>query len=277
MQKSLHNTICRLALPACALSLLIGGAAPVFAETAASVQTPLETAVNGSWRSEKNRARDQYRHPLQTLTFFGVTPNATVIELIPGSGAWYGEILAPFLRDHGQYIAANVARDKEDTGQKEKFANDPARFDKIKAIDFKFKTPEFGAPNSADYFLTFRNVHNFAMNDAQENLFKAMFKVLKPGGVLGIVDHRAAEGKGVAEVLKSGYLPEAYVIAEAEKAGFKLVAKSPVNNNAKDTKDYPKGVWTLPPTFAEDQKDRTKYSEIGESDRFTLRFVKPAS
>jgi len=209
------------------------------------------------------------------LTFFGVKPNSTVIELIPGGKLWYAEILAPYLRDKGHYIAANVKSDKEDVGQKERLASNPAQFDKAEVREFAFKEPDFGPQNSADFFLTFRNVHNFAMNHADEKLFTAIFKVLKPGGVLGVVDHRAPEGKSLEEVSKSGYLPEKYVIELAQKAGFKLVATSDINNNVKDTKDYPGGVWTLPPTLAEKDKDREKYLAIGESDRFTLKFVKP--
>jgi len=244
---------------------------------AATVQknSQLEASISGSWRTEENRVRDKYRHPLETLTFFGVKPSATVVELIPGGKLWYAEILAPYLRDKGHYIAANVKSDREDVGQKERLAANPAQFDKAVVREFSFKEPDFGAENSADFFLTFRNVHNFAMNHVESNLFAAAFKVLKHGGVLGVVDHRAPEGKSLEEVLKTGYLPETYVIELAQKAGFKLIARSDVNNNPKDTKDYPGGVWTLPPNFAEKDVDREKYTAIGESDRFTLKFVKP--
>ncbi len=240
------------------------------------VQKQLEAAVNGSWRAPENTARDKYRHPLETLAFFGIKPDATLIELFPGGKAYYAEILAPFLHDHGQYIAVNGANESENAGQKEKFAADPNHFGKIKILSLTPSTINFGPENSADYFLTFRNVHNFAANNSgQENLFKEIFKVLKPGGILGIEDHRAAEDKTFEDVKDSGYLPEAFVIAEAEKAGFKLEARSDINNNAKDTKNYPKGVWTLPPTYAEGDKDRAIFAAIGESDRMTLRFMKP--
>lgn len=273
MKKTLLNL--SFALTVTALGLLTANLAHA-ADVNKKVQKQLEAAVSGSWRAPENTARDKYRHPLETLSFFEVKPDATLIELFPGGKAYYGEILAPFLHDHGQYIAVNVTGEPEDAGQKEKFAADQKHFGKIKILSIKPPTIDFGAENSADYFLTFRNVHNFAMqNNAQQDLFKAIFKVLKPGGILGIEDHRAAEGKTFEEVKTTGYLPEAFVIAEAEKAGFKLEASSDINNNPKDTKDYAKGVWTLPPTYEEGDKDRAVFAAIGESDRMTLRFVKP--
>lgn len=235
----------------------------------------LKAAIEGNWRSKENRARDVYRHPFETLSFFGVQPNSTVIELIPSGGAWYAEILAPYLRNAGHYIAANAEGNPEDEGQAKKFAADPARFSKVKVLTFKGGAPNFGADNSADFFLTFRNVHNFAVDDKHVKLFEAIFKVLKKGGVFGVVDHRAADSMSHEDALKRGYISEEFVIREAEKAGFKLAARSAINNNAKDTKDYPNGVWSLPPSYAERAKDLEKYAAIGESDRFTLRFVKP--
>lgn len=275
MKKSLPKLIQSLTIASFSLCLAIGSSVSAHAESRSKTQQQLEAAVAGSWRTKENVARDKYRHPLQTLSFFGVKHQATVIELLPSGAAWYSEILAPFLRDQGQYIVVNVPGNPEDAGQKEKFAADPEHYGKIKILEIAPGAINFGAANSADFFLTFRNVHNFAMKGDQALLFDAIFKVLKPGGVLGVVDHRAAEGESLAEVLQSGYLPETFVIAEAEKAGFKLVATSPVNNNAKDTKHYPNGVWSLPPTFADGEKDRAKYTAIGESDRFTLRFIKP--
>ncbi|GGY69555.1 methyltransferase [Cellvibrio zantedeschiae] len=262
-----------ISAPLLALSLAL--TAPVYADKDKSVKQQLETSIAGSWRSEKNKARDQYRHPLETLTFFGITPKAKVIELFPGGSTWYTEILAPFLKDSGQLTVVNFKSEKEDNSQKDKFAADPARYGKVKVVEISKTNMSFGEPGSADFFLTFRNVHNFAMQGTHSQLFAEIYKVLKPGGVLGIEDHRAAEGKTFEEVKMSGYLPEEFVIAEAEKAGFKLDARSPVNNNAKDTKNYPKGVWTLPPVLREGDTDKDKYLAIGESDRFTLRFVKP--
>ncbi len=264
-----------LSLSILAFSCMLIGSSTASAAVKVDAKKQLEVCINGSWRTEQNRARDKYRHPLETLTFFGVKPNATVIELIPGSKLWYAEILAPYLHDHGHYIGANAKSDKEDTGQKERLAADPAHFGKAEIREFDFNAPDFGPPNSADYFLTFRNVHNFARDHDEDKLFQAIFKVLKSGGVLGVVDHRAAKDQSTEEALKYGYVPEALVMTAAQKAGFKFIASSDINNNAKDTKDYPKGVWTLPPTFREGEKDRDKYLAIGESDRFTLRFVKP--
>ncbi len=236
-------------------------------------------------RSETNRARDQYRHPIQTLSFFGVQPNQTVIEITPGGG-WYTEVLAPLLNGRGQYIAAVVSNeglpDKAQAGNtkrnnafKEKLAADPAHYFKAKVVEYIAKAPKLGADGSADVVLTFRNVHNWSANGTVDAMFQAMYAVLKQGGTLGVVDHRAKKGAEFKAVLDAGYLPEEFVIEQAQKAGFKLVGKSEVNANPKDTKDYAEGVWTLPPTLALAQKDRDKYLAIGESDRFTLRFVKP--
>lgn len=270
-----RKTFHHFTVPAFALSLIMGSAIPCFAATDKNVQKQLEDNISGSWRSEKNKARDQYRHPLQTLMFFGVKPDTKVIELFPSGTAWYTEILAPFLHDKGQLTIINVSGNPEDAGQKEKFAADPIHYGKIKVTEITPQAMNFGEANSADFFLTFRNVHNFAMHDDHGKLFAEIFRVLKPGGIMGVVDHRAAEGKTFADVKNTGYLPEAFVIAEAEKAGFKFEASSPINNNPKDIKNYPKNVWSLPPSFEEGDTNREKYSAIGESDRFTLRFVKP--
>lgn len=274
MNKILHN-LYLLSAPLFALSIAISTSAPAYADVSKSAQKKLETNIAGDWRTEKNKARDKYRHPLETLSFFGVTPDAKVIELFPGGNAWYTEILAPYLQKNGQLTIINVKAEQEDAGQKEKFSADPARYGKLKLVEVVPTNLNFGEANSADFFLTFRNVHNFAMHDDQGKLFAEIFRVLKPGGTLGIEDHRAAKGKTFTEVKNSGYLPEDFVIAEAEKAGFKLEARSDINSNPKDTQNYPKGVWSLPPTLEEGDANRAKYLEIGESDRFTLRFVKP--
>jgi len=241
----------------------------------------LDTILTGSWRSDKNKARDQYRHPRQTLEFFGLQPGMNLIELTPGGG-WYAEILAPLMKDSGTYTAAIVTPKKkegEDAQDKDalskKFAGDPERYSAAKVIQFDAKAPSFGAPASADMVVTFRNVHNWVMGGNEAATFKACFDVLKPGGVLGVAEHRAAPGADLEKIKKTGYLPEDYVIKLATAAGFKLAAKSEINANTKDTKDYPEGVWTLPPTLALEEKDKAKYLAIGESDRMTLRFVKP--
>jgi predicted methyltransferase len=240
----------------------------------------LDAVIAGSWRSEKNKARDAYRHPKATLQFFGLQPDQTVIEITPGGG-WYSEILAPLLRDNGHYIAAiagsnNAEQKQDDTALHAKFAADATEYGKASIVTFNPKTPVFGPPGSADMVLTFRNVHNWAVAGTAPAMFKAFYAVLKPGGTLGVVDHRAASGASFDAVKDSGYLPTDYVIKLATDAGFKLDAQSEINANPKDTKDYPKGVWTLPPTLTLGDQDRAKYLAIGESDRMTLRFVKVA-
>ena len=278
-------------LIACALAAgLTASASTMAAEKAATAAPPqasadaLQQAVAGSWRDPKNTARDRYRHPAETLAFFGVKPGQTVIEITPGGG-WYAEILAPLLRDDGQYIAAVVdpmavkeggSRDyqqKSKSNLEKKFAAAPAQFDRAQVVAYDPNAPKFGAPDSADVVLTFRNVHNWRSAKQAEGMFRGFFAVLKSGGTLGVAEHRA---KGdVADDDKSGYVGEQQVIAMAEAAGFRLDAKSEINANPKDTKDYPGGVWTLPPTNDHDAKDDAKYQAIGESDRMTLRFVKP--
>jgi predicted methyltransferase len=240
----------------------------------------LDAVLAGSWRSDHNKARDVYRHPKATLQFFGLQPDQTVIEITPGGG-WYSEILAPLLRDNGHYVAAvpggSDAEDSQDlTALRAKFAGDTAEYGKANIVTFNPKAPVFGAPGSADMVLTFRNVHNWTMAGTASAMFKAFYAVLKPGGTLGVVDHRAAVGASFDSVKDTGYLPTDYVIKLATDAGFKLDAQSEINANPKDTKDYPKGVWTLPPTLTLGDQDRAKYLAIGESDRMTLRFVKAA-
>ena len=242
----------------------------------------LESVIAGSWRSDANRARDPYRHPQQTLEFFGVKPGDTLIEITPGGG-WYAEILAPLLKGTGIYIAAIAKPTKPDgeaAGDKNvlqmKFARNAAEYGEAKTIEFDPKAPVLGAPGSADTVLTFRNVHNWVMAGTAPVMFKAFFDVLKPGGTLGVADHRAKAGATLDKVKRTGYLPQDYVIKLAADAGFKLVAQSEINANPKDTKDYAKGVWTLPPTLTLGDQDKGKYLAIGESDRMTLKFQKPA-
>ncbi len=280
-----------IALAACASSLSAPdnkAAADAEAATdssAAPTTASLADVIAGSWRDPKNSARDVYRHPQETLSFFGVAPNHTVVEITPGGG-WYAEILAPYLRESGRYVAAVVdpaavaegkSRDyqqKTKTQLEAKFAAAPAQFDRASVVAYDPAAPSFGAPASADVVLTFRNVHNWRAAKQAEGMFKGFYAVLKPGGVLGVVEHRAKADVPAED--KSGYVGEAQVIAMAQAAGFELDAKSEVNANPKDTKDYPNGVWTLPPVNDHEAKDDAKYKAIGESDRMTLRFVKPA-
>lgn len=241
----------------------------------------IDTVLAGTWREAANTARDQYRHPKQTLEFFGLKPGMNLIEITPGAG-WYAEVLAPLMKDDGSYTAAFVTPVKPDSEAarsldevQKMFAADPAQYGKAKVVQYDPKAPTLGAPNSADMVVTFRNVHNWVMGDYAPGMFKAFFDVLKPGGVLGVVDHRATAGADLAKIKNSGYLPEDYVIKLATDAGFKLDGKSEINANPKDDHDHPKGVWTLPPILALGDKDKDKYLAIGESDRMTLRFVKP--
>lgn len=246
----------------------------------------LDAAIAGSWRDPKNVARDTYRHPGETLMFFGVKPSDTVIEITPGGG-WYMEILAPYLRDSGAYVAVIVdpmsvpegkARDGQQKGKsalEARLAAAPAQYDHATISGYDPKAPVFAKPGSADVVLTFRNVHNWRSSGSAEGMFKGFYAALKPGGKLGVVEHRAKADVSAHD--KSGYVSEAQVIAMAEAAGFKLDGKSEVNANPRDTKDYPGGVWTLPPSNDHEAQDGARYKAIGESDRMTLRFVKPRS
>jgi predicted methyltransferase len=264
-------------------ALVVVSAGAVAAEAAAD---SLAAAIASPARTQKYVARDAYRHPQETLRFFGLKPNQTVVEIWPGRG-WYMEILAPYLRDRGKYYAAIEAPDipdassevKEDAAfLKKRISDDPSRFGKVIVTELHPpQQTEICPPGTADVVLTFRNVHNWIESGNQQAQFQAFFKALKPGGVLGVVEHRAKPGTSLAEMGKSGYVDEAYVKKLAADAGFRFDGESSINDNPKDTKDYSKGVWTLPPTLALGDQDRAKYLAIGESDRMTLRFVKPAS
>lgn len=238
--------------------------------------------VAGAQRSEKDRARDRYRHPVETLSFFGIKPDATVLEITPGGG-WYTDIVAPFLRDGGRYIGAIWDESLPDQpayyanlnkALTEKLDGNRETYGKAELRRFNASAPNFGEPGSVDLVLTFRNVHNWVPAGTAGAYFKAFHDVLKPGGVLGVVDHRA-KGEEATDG-SAGYLTEKQVIELAESAGFTLAERSEINANPKDTADHPRGVWTLPPTLALGDEDREKYAAIGESDRMTLKFVKPA-
>jgi predicted methyltransferase len=268
-----------------ALVLLLAITAAAGAVAADAASDPLAAAIASPARTPRFVARDVYRHPLETLRFFGLRPDQTVVEIWPGGG-WYMEILAPYLHDRGRYYAAIDAPDvagasreaKENAASlRKRIAGDPARFGKVIVTDLH--PPQFTQicpPGTADAVLTFRNVHNWIAAGDQQAQFDAFFKALRPGGVLGVVEHRARPGSSLEEMSKSGYADEAYVKKLAMTAGFRFAAESPINDNPKDTKDYPEGVWTLPPTLTLGDKDRAKYLAIGESDRMTLKFVKPA-
>jgi predicted methyltransferase len=249
--------------------------------TASAAEDTLRTAIAATTRTPANVARDVYRHPYETLTFFGIKPTMTVVELAP-SGGWYTEILAPYLREQGKYIGAGSPIDPvKRTGMafKNKVDSNPAIYDKVLAGVFSPPATYAIAPaGSADMVLTFRNVHNW-MSGSDDDLvavFKKMYEVLKPGGVLGVVEHRLPEKATQDATASTGYVKQSYVIGIAEKAGFKLAAKSEINANPKDNAQHKGGVWALPPSYANKDEDRAMFQAIGESDRMTLKFVKPA-
>ncbi|TFW35216.1 class I SAM-dependent methyltransferase [Massilia horti] len=246
--------------------------------TAAHADDALKAAIAGSHRAAANAARDVYRHPYETLTFFGIKPNMTVVELVP-EGGWYTEILAPYLREHGKLIGAGQpVENRYGMMFKKKLESNPAVYDKVSVAVFDPPSRyEFAQPGSVDMVLTFRNVHNWVElgDDNVKTAFKKIYDSLKPGGVLGVTDHRLPESMPQDAKASSGYVHESYVIKMAESAGFKLAAKSEINANPKDTANHKQGVWALPPTLANRDEDRAKYLAIGESDRMTLKFVKP--
>jgi len=265
----------RLAALATATAVTIAIAAGAIAADP-KPSTALTAAVAAKTRTATNVARDPYRHPAQTLSFFGVKPSDTVVELIPGGG-WYTEILAPYLAKSGTYYAAGTWPKGLDRVRALQTAT-PAPYAKIKFAAFPANPGEPTVPDaSADVVLTFRNVHNirFAGVDKTQAAFAEMFRMLKPGGTLGIVEHRLPEARDVAAEEKSGYMKTSSVVGFATGAGFKLAAQSEINANPKDTADYAEGVWTLPPNYRLKDVDRAKYEAIGESDRMTLKFVKP--
>lgn len=239
-------------------------------------------------RSAENRARDAYRHPQETLAFFDVQPHQTVLEVTPGGG-WYTEVLAPYLRANGMLITqifdpASAAKPgtrdyytRSNAEFRAKLAANPELYDRVRVIEAAVGTPTLGAPASVDRVLTFRNVHNWTSAGSDAAMFKAFFDVLKPNGVLGVVEHRAAPGTDPTVSAKTGYITESYVMKLASEAGFELIERSEINANPKDTRDYANGVWTLPPGLrVPEGEDKAKYQAIGESDRMTLKFVKPA-
>ncbi|EGN75331.1 Putative methyltransferase [Idiomarina sp. A28L] len=246
----------------------------------------LTSMLHNPSRTAANTARDQYRNPVETLEFFGVEPHMTVVEIWPGGG-WYSEILAPYLHANGQYYAAHFPQSETRQG----YVNSRNRFAERVGSDALFANTiitEFApleqsaiAPaGTADVVLTFRNVHNWYMGDGETALagaFETFFAALKPGGVLGVVDHRLPENRPDEAMRSSGYVKQSLIIKYAEQAGFVLAGSSDVNANPQDTADHPRGVWTLPPSLRLGDENRAHYEAIGESDRFTLKFVKPVT
>ncbi len=246
----------------------------------------LRAVLAGPQRSAANRARDAARHPYETLRFFGLQPTLKVVELTPGGG-WYTEILAPYLRPQGLFCTAHFAKEGGSEGRRRARANFDARLAKQPALYdrlFSGTLPRDGRfsdiaaaldkDGGADLIVTFRNVHNWLEDGSLDDTLKACHALLKRGGVLGVEDHRAAPGTSVETMNKSGYVTEALMQARAEAAGFRLDARSEINVNPLDTKNHAGGVWSLPPTLAGKDVDRERYVAIGESDRYTHRYVK---
>jgi predicted methyltransferase len=267
------SMVSTLFIMACANSSSQPDAADVIAES-----------MTGAHRSESNQARDAYRHPAETLAFLGLEPDMTVIEVLPG-GLWYTEILAPTLREKGQYVAAAYDISLPDQpeyrtrGYKamvERFAKDVAVFGQPEVV--KLSPPDsiaLGKAGSVDMVVTFRSTHGWIRDGVAEDVYAAFFEVLKSGGVLGVVQHRAGPETDTQPGTFNGYVEEDRLIEIATAAGFALDARSEINANPKDKANYPDGVWTLPPSLTLKEQDREKYLAIGESDRMTLRFRKP--
>ncbi len=283
MQKIFTSRFSQYCL-ALSIGLLFAGPARADHHAAAEgVDPALQAAIDGEHRSAEHKARDQYRHPAQTLTWLGLKPDMTVVEVSPSRG-WYTEILAPYLKDQGRLYLAGFDRESEVAYMKKLNA---LLDEKLAAKPEVYGTPtvtELALPNkvdiapagSADMVLTFRNVHNWMSAGTADGVFAAMYAALKPGGILGLVEHRADPDTEQDPKAGSGYVTEAAVVQMAQKAGFSLVDATELNANPKDTRDHPKGVWTLPPALSLGDEDREKYLALGESDRMTLKFMKPA-
>jgi len=272
----------RVARSAVAVVAVFAIASAAAAAAAAAAATPtLEQAVQGKQRSPSFTSRDAARHPVEELRFFGVTPTSSVVEIWPGGGYWT-EILAPYLHDAGRYTLAVDVPNGEPEGQNfaigDKFASRldayPATFGKVDYTFFGLKHPQLLTPDSVDVVLTFRNLHNWVNQFDADTFLASIHRALKPGGTLGVEDHRGNSHLPQDPKARFGYLRQDYAVQLIEKAGFKLVGASEINANPRDTADYPRGVWTLPPAFALGDVDRAKYQAIGEADNFVLKFKK---
>jgi predicted methyltransferase len=241
----------------------------------------LDQALNAPTRSPKFVARDTIRHPVAVLDFFGIKPDSTVVEIWPGGGYWT-EILAPYLFGYGTYYVALPASPDPDDQKgaaafRDHLASQSSFYRHVKLTGLAHGQTDIAPPGSADFVLTFRNIHNWMYEGDADEMFAAFYRALKPGGVLGVEEHRGATDKPQDPKAENGYVRQDYTVALAQKAGFVLDGSSEVNANPRDTKDWPKGVWTLPPTFALGAQDHDKYAAIGEADNFVLRFKKPAT
>ncbi len=239
----------------------------------------LAKALDAGHRSSSNVARDKYRHPEGTINFFNISQDMVVGEIWPGGAGFYAEILAPYLKDKGSYHP--ITRDLATAGRyakgvmrlKEKFAAHES-YGPYAPVDISKEVPDIGMKGQFDMILTFRNVHNWSMGKYDSPFIKAMNTALKMGGKVGVVDHRLDGNPNEAEEIRGGYMATSYIVKLFEAHGFKLAGSSEVNANAKDDKEHPKGVWTLPPSLSNGDVDRAKYLAIGESDRMTLLFEK---
>jgi predicted methyltransferase len=269
----------------CAITPFLANCASQSTHSTSATSAALNRILASDHRAA-SRARDIYRHPKATLEFFGIRPDMTVVEVWPGAG-WYTEILAPLLRDQGQLYAAQMDPNAGDyvrstvDAYRAKLNAQPDLYSKVIVTALGAPAADgamqpIAPPGSADMVVTFRNLHNWMMLGSEQQALAAMHDALKPGGVLGVVEHRGDPNIPQDTKAASGYVNEQYAIEMIEKAGFKLVAHSEINANPKDTKHYEQGVWTLPPTYALGDKDRERYMAIGESDRFTLKFIKVA-
>ena len=239
----------------------------------------MDTAISSSDRTPEYMDRDQFRHPKETLIFMGISSDMNVVELWPSRG-WYSEILAPFLKEEGNYLGAGLDPNYSSWAKRVIKRNADRRaqneiFSSMQMTTLFIDETPITNKNSVDMVLTFRNLHNWLKAERLMDVFNKSYAVLKPGGIFGVVEHRAIPGTSIEDMNKSGYVTEKLAIEYAEKAGFVLIATSEINANPKDGTIHPKGVWTLPPTLRLGDEDKEKYLAIGESDRMTLKFIKP--
>lgn len=279
-------------LAACT-GLLLSGCAPTqpAPEDREAIREAIAGAAGGEHRSEAHRQRNDARHPVETLDFFGLSPDMTVVELWPGGG-WYTEVLAPVLQENGKLVAASFDPESAVEYQArigeaylEKLAEEPEIYGGVEVVVFDPpRKVQLGQPGSADMVVTFRNLHGWINDDVSEEVFRAAMEVLRPGGRFGVVQHRAPDGGDADEWARNGYVPQDYVVELAERVGFRLAGNSEINANPRDDREHEYGVWTLPPSFRacrdiRNEESREKcmepYREIGESDRMTLLFIKP--
>ncbi len=274
----------RQSIKALSMALAFTGFAPLASADhhGESASMTLQALATGAHRSADNIARNSWRHPVETLEFFGLQPDMTVIEILPSTG-WYTEIIAPYVRDHGKFYAAHFSPNATLSYMPPNLRNFEAKMSADPDLYGRVTIRHLNPPHevviapaaSADMALTFRNVHNWIMAGQEEEFFATFYAALKPGGILGVVEHRALPDADMEVMRTSGYVTEAYVKELAANAGFEFVAASEVNANPADPTVHPEGVWTLPPSYRLGDTDRDKYTAIGESDRMTLKFRKP--